>query len=466
LAADEVRGFVLRRIVFGLTIILIVGFGLRMSGVSIGMPHREEASATYITAAVERGNVNTTLSATGSLDALVTVEVGSQLSGQIAELLVDFNDEVKKGELLARLDPRSFEAEVREAAAALEVARAQVLTERATLQTAAAELAAERSKLEVAQAQAESARAKLTEAERDLQRKQALAGTETLAQAHVDQATTAFRSAAADLRAAEAGAEVAKEAVVAAEARQLTVDANLLYAQAAERQKAAELDQAGIDLARTVISAPIDGVVIGRDVDRGQTVAASLEAPTLFTIAQDLRQMEVHASIDEADIGRIRLGQQARFTVDAYPDRVFEGTVTQIRKAPQLIQNVVTYTVVLSTRNADLALLPGMTAIVRVVVDEAKDVLKVSNAALRFQPPSSTGAVAAAAGVAPDGARGAVVWVPGGDGVPVPVKVTLGRSNDSATEIVDGPLQAGQQVVVGTASILQDHSWLGFSWRL
>ena len=237
---------------------------------------------------------------------------------------------------MRRLDPRTFESEVREAEAALEVARAQVLTQRATLQTAVVRSSPPRAAgSRSPKPESSSARAQLAETERDLRRKRVLAGTETLAPAHVDQATTANQSAAADLRAAEAEVEVAKEAVVAAEAGQLMADANLLYAEAAERQQAAELDQARIDLARTVIAAPIDGVVIGRDVDRGQTVAASLEAPTLFTIAQDLRQMEVHAKVDEADIGQIRVGQRASFTVDAYPGRTFSGTVEQIRKAPR-----------------------------------------------------------------------------------------------------------------------------------
>ena len=219
-------------------------------------------------------------------------------------LLVDFNDEVSEGEPLARLDPRTFQSEVRQAEAALEVARAEVLKQRAELARRRRRSPPRATGSKVAEAGVERARAKLTETERDLGRKRALAGTEALAPAHVDQATTANQSAAADLRAAEAEVEVAKEAVVAAEAGRLMVDANLLYAEAAEKQKAAELDQARIDLDATVIAAPIDGVVIGRDVDRGQTVAASLEAPTLFTIAQDLRQMEVHANIDEADIGR------------------------------------------------------------------------------------------------------------------------------------------------------------------
>jgi HlyD family secretion protein len=340
------------------------------------------------------------------------------------------------------------------------------LKQRAELKTAASELASAHHSLEVAEAGVDSARAKLTETERDLRRKRTLAGTEVLAPAHVDQVTSAHQSAAADLRAAEAEVEIAREAVVAAAARQLMVDANLLYAEAAEKQRSAELDQARIDLDRTVIIAPIEGVVIGRDVDRGQTVAASLEAPTLFTLARDLREMEVHANIDEADIGQIRIRQQAQFTVDAYPGRTFPGVVTQIRKAPQLIQNVVTYTVVLSTGNPDLALLPGMTALVQVVIDEATDVLQVPNAALRFQPVGAAAMQTAAAGEAPDAAAGAVVWIRGEDGRPDPVRVALGRSDDSASEVIDGPLRAGQQVIIGTAVPPQEDSWFGFNWRL
>jgi HlyD family secretion protein len=456
----------LRRVVVGLTIAVVAGIGIRMSGVSLGMPQGKDARTSYLTAPVERGDVSTTLSATGSLRALVTVQVGSQLSGQIAALLVDFNSDVTERQALAQLDPSTFESEVRAAEAGLEVARAEVLKQHAELKTAASEFASARHSLKVAHAHVGSAQARLTEAERDLKRKRALAETEVLAQAHADQATTAYQSAAADLQAAKAQVEVAREAVVAAEAQQALADANLLHAQATERQQAAELDQARIDLERTVISAPIDGVVIGRNVDRGQTVAASLEAPTLFELAQDLREMEVHANIDEADIGRIRLGQQATFTVDAYPNRAFSGSVTQIRKAPQLIQNVVTYTVVLSTQNPDLALLPGMTALVTVVVDEAKDVLKVPNAALRFRPSGDTIADTATAAEAGGAGGGAVVWIRGDSEEPLPVQVALGRSNESATEVIDDSLRVGQKVIVGTASTPDDRTWFGFSWKL
>jgi HlyD family secretion protein len=452
----------LRHILAGLVGLAAIGFATALFA-------KKPSETTYLTAAVERGDLRTTVNAIGTVDAVGTVEVGSQLSGQVAELLVDFNDEVRQGQPLAQLDPRTFVSEVREAEAALQMARAEVLTERATLQSAVSEAAATRSRLKIAEAGVERARAQLAETERDLKRKRALAGTQTLARAHVDQATTVNQSAAAGLRAAEAEVEVAREAVVAAEAGLLMADANLLYAQAAERQHAAELDQARIDLARTVIAAPSDGVVIGRDVDRGQTVAASLEAPTLFTIAQDLRQMEVHAKVDEADIGQIRVGQRASFTVDAHPGRIFSGTIVQIRKAPEVVENVVTYTVVLSARNPDLVLLPGMTAIIQVVVAEAENVLTVPNAAVRFRPPPSglgrQAANAAAATVSANGSP-AVIWLLGVGERPHRVQVALGRSNESATEILEGSLRAGQQVIVGTASSPQDQSWFGISWRL
>jgi HlyD family secretion protein len=454
----------LRRLGFVLTIALVAAIGMSVPGVRTGLSGRGRPDVTYLTAAVERGDVRTTLSATGTLRALVTVEVGSQLSGQVSDVLVDFNDEVRQGEPLARLDPRTFASEVRGAEAGLDVARADVLKQRAELQAAAAKIASARHSLKAAEARVDRARAMQTAAERDLKRKRALAATKAVAQANVDQAVSVYELAVADLHAAEAEVVVAREAVVAADAGRSMADANLLYAQSSEKQKAAELEQARIDLERTVISAPINGVVISRDVDRGQTVAASLESPTLFTLAQDLREMEVHANIDEADIGRISLGQRATFTVDAYPDQAFSGTVAQIRKAPKRIENIVTYTVVLSTRNPDLALLPGMTALVNVAVTEARDVLKVPDAALRFQPPDNTIA-AEAADIAGTG-EGAVVWIRGEGGAPVPVRVALGHSNDSVTEIVDGPLRAGQQVIVAARSPPAKQSWFGISWGL
>jgi HlyD family secretion protein len=209
------------------------------------------------------------------------------------------------------------------------------------------------------------------------------------------------------------------------------------------------LDEAQVELARTTIRAPIDGVVIGRDVDLGQTVAASLEAPTLFTIAQDLRRMEVHASIDEADIGRVRRDQHVTFTVDAYPQRSFEGSVVQIRKAPQVIQNVVVYTVVISAENPDLLLLPGMTATVTVQVSQVADTLRVPNAALRFEPPEGArvGEPRVQPGELSDGLPG-FVWVLDG-GMPVQVPIRVGAAERTASQVIAGTLSEADQVIVG-----------------
>jgi HlyD family secretion protein len=449
----------LRLLALGLAVVLV-------AGLTFGVFRTGAPEARYLTAPVERGNLTTTLAATGTLSAVTTVQVGSQLSGQIAELLVDFNDKVTKGQPIARLDSDVYAAAVREAEAALDVAEASVATSRAALEKARADLSSARVGRVVAAARTESARAEAEDARRDFERKRALAGGATLAQAAADHAAAVYQSAAARLRAAEAEQAIQDWTVFAAAAGLKMAEAELQHAEAAVRQQAAVLEQAQVDLARTVIRAPIDGEIIGRDVDRGQTVAASLEAPTLFTIARDLRQMEVHAAIDEADIGQVRLGQQAAFTVDAYPERVFAGTVTEIRKAPQVVENVVTYTVVLDAQNADLALLPGMTAVLQIEVERVEDVLKVPNAALRFRPAEPAAGIAAQAADAPAHAGTATVWVPGGDGSLAPLQVTLGRSDTIATELVTGPLRAGQSVIVGTAAPADDSSLFGLRWGL
>lgn len=432
------------------------------------LSRHETSVVSYLTAPIERGDLRTTLSATGSLNAVVTVEVGSQLSGQVAELLVDFNDEVTKGQAIARLDPRTFEAAKLEAEAALAVARAKVEMAKAGLEGAKAEVAVANGRFATAGAEAEKAQFLATDARRDFERKKQL--QKTLARAAVEHAAATYHSAAAEVRAARAGQTVSQHRALVSEADLKTAEADFRQAMAAVDQQAAALEQARIDLARTVIRAPIDGVVISRNVDTGQTVAASLEAPTLFTIAQDLRQMEVLTAVDEADIGKIRPGQNATFVVDAYPGRTFSGTVTEIRKAPQVIQNVVAYTVVLSADNADLALLPGMTAIVRVVVESVENVLRIPNAALRFWPPDD-----AVSGLGLEPAEAAMqraqngngkLWVLGDDGTPSLVEVNIGRSDGKATEIIDGTLSAGQEVIVGTATNARKASLLDRIWGL
>ncbi|MBK9116345.1 MAG: efflux RND transporter periplasmic adaptor subunit [Betaproteobacteria bacterium] len=331
-------------------------------------------------ARVERGNVTSVVSASGTLNAVTTVLVGSQISGQIKELLVDFNSVVKSGQLLARIDPETYAIRVRQAEADLEAARTAAIQKHS-------DAAAQRSQL---------LRAKITydDAKRDLDRKQSLVEKGFVSGAELDKATFTERGAA--------------EAIRTAEAQVKSADAQVANAAAVVKQREAALAAARNDLSKTAITAPVDGVVISRQVDAGQTVAASLNTPTLFTIAKDLRDMQVEVAIDESDIGRIRQDQKVTFTVDAFSGRSFDGRVRQIRKAAQTVQNVVTYTVVVETPNPSLLLVPGMTANVRIVADSRENVLKVPNAALRWRP---AGAAAAKDDPVPAPAAG-----PGGGG--------------------------------------------------
>jgi HlyD family secretion protein len=221
-------------------------------------------------------------------------------------------------------------------------------------------------------------------------------------------------------------------------------------------QNAAALRQAQVDLDRTFIRAPVDGVVVGRNVDRGQTVAASLQAPTLFTIAQDLRNMQVDTNVDEADVGRVKLGQSVTFTVDSFPGRTFSGEVVQIRKAPLVVQNVVTYDVVVSAKNPDQRLLPGMTANVRIVIEQKDNVMQVPNAALRFRPPGVEATererpARPSGGSRAGGPPAGRVWIVGTDGKPTAVPLQLGIGDGTYTEIAKGDLKEGEQVIVGLA---------------
>ncbi len=334
----------------------------------------------YRLAKVERGNVTSVVSASGTLNAVTTVLVGSQISGQIKELLVDFNSAVKSGQLLARIDPETYEIRVRQAEADVEAARTSAIQKQS-------DAAAQRSQL---------LRAKITwdDAKRDLDRKQSLVAKGFISGADLDKARFTESAAA--------------EAIRTAEAQVKSAEAQVANAAAVVKQREAALAAARNDLNKTAITAPVDGVVISRQVDAGQTVAASLNTPTLFTIAKDLRDMQVEVAIDESDIGRIRQDQKVTFTVDAFAGRTFDGRVRQIRKAAQTVQNVVTYTVVVETPNPSLLLVPGMTANVRIVADSRENVLRVPNAALRWRP---AGTAAAKDEPAPGPAAG-----PGGAG--------------------------------------------------
>jgi len=323
------------------------------------------------TAEVKRGDVRRVVATSGTVSALVTVEIGSQLSGNIGAVNVDYSTEVKQGEVLARIEPSSFETRVREEDAAVAVAKANV---------------------DLQEAGIGRAEANLHKAELDLGRAKELVTKGATSQAALDTAVAAEQSAVADLAIAKANVENAKATLT---------------------QHEATLDSARIDLDRTYIRSPIDGVVIERTVEVGQTVAASMTAPKLFTIAQDLARVQIEAQVDEADIGQVTSDDPVSFTVDAYPDVTFKGTVEQIRLAPTALNNVVTYTVVIAADNPLGRLLPGMTANVEIVTGEHKDVVVVPSEALRFQPRGpaqaalardawSTGSV-----LAPAGERGA-----------------------------------------------------------
>jgi HlyD family secretion protein len=313
---------------------------------------------SYRLAKIERGPITAVVSATGTLNPVVSIQIGSQVSGQIKELYVDYNSPVKKSQLIARIDPQSFTLRVNQALADVEAARATTLTQRANVTVLQAELA--------------RAKVMLGDAEREYSRNQMLHEKNFVSAAVRDKA--------------QATVEGAREQLNAAQAQLAVGRAQVRNAEAVVRQRESQLSQARVDLERTEIRAPVDGIVVKKSVEPGQTVAASLQAPELFVIAQDLREMQVETSIDESEVGRIRMGQEATFTVDSFPGRTFRGKVSQIRKAAQVVQNVVTYIAVIRTSNPDLNLFPGMTANVRVIIETRENVLKVPNAALRFRP--------------------------------------------------------------------------------
>ena len=410
----------------------------------------EDQALIFITAPVERGKISALVKAAGPVEAVVTVDVGSQLSGRIADVFVNFNDPVKAGQPIARLDQEIFSARVNEAKAGLKVAAAAALVQKAAMERATIAVANAESARKLAQAQSAAAKARQDEAERDLQRKLELARTGSVTDRELTQARAQRDIGAADLRASLEEVNMKEEAIAIAQAETRMAEANIDNAQAIVEQRRAAVDQAQLDLDRTVLRAPIDGVIIKRDVNPGQTVAVSLEAKTLFTIANDLREMEVHGTIDEADIGALKIGQRALFTVDAFPDRTFIGRVLQIRKSPEIHENVVTYTAIVSAPNPELLLLPGMTAALRIVVSDTENILKIPNQALRFRP---AGAVSKSDGKehghAPSSEGSATVWTLSEDARPTPIAVKLGVSDDQSTQLTDGSLVQDQRLIVG-----------------
>jgi HlyD family secretion protein len=359
---------------------VIVGVLALVGGGAWWYTQKQSASdVQYRTSKIERGNIQASVSASGAVNPVTQVSVGTQVSGQIKELYVDFNSEVKAGQLIAQIDPETFEYRVRSAQADLDASRAQVLTAQANVASSIAQVS--RAKMEVAEAQ------------RDYERQKTLVEKAFVTQSVADKARALVGTLS--------------ESVKVAEAQMAVTNAQVKSAQAAVTQRESTLAQARIDLARTKITSPVNGIVIKRSIEKGQTVAASLQSPELFVIAQNLQDMQVDASIDESDVGKIKTGQKATFTVDAFAGQTFEGEVRQVRKAAQTVANVVTYVAVIGFSNSGGRLLPGMTANVRVITDARENVLKVPNAALRMKiagvEPAATGAPAATGGTPPTG---------------------------------------------------------------
>jgi HlyD family secretion protein len=346
---------------------------------------RKGGAATYQTATVTRGPITQAVTATGTLNPVVNVQVGSQVSGNIAKLFADFNSQVKAGQVVAQIDPALFQA---------------------TVTQAEGDLASAQAALELAKVNAT--------------RTQELFARKTSSQADLDQAI-----------------------------------ANLHQADANVKIKQGALDKAKADLDHCTITSPIDGVVISRNVDVGQTVAASLQAPVIFQIANDLTKMQIDSNVAEADVGVVQVGQDVDFTVDAFPMRTFHGRVVQVRNAPITVQNVVTYDTVIGVSNPDLKLKPGMTANVSIIVAHKDNVLQIKNAALRYRPAEATPAEIGSRSPASAGARGGggrerrtsgrTVYVLSG-GQPKPVQIKTGISDGVVTEVVEG-LKEGDRVV-------------------
>ncbi|NEV61794.1 efflux RND transporter periplasmic adaptor subunit [Thiorhodococcus minor] len=386
----------------------LAGITLLLAGLALVGDGRQDGPS-YRTAEVRRGDLKVEVTATGKLQPVTQVDVGTEVSGTIQSVEVDFNARVRQAQVMAKLDPEKYRADERQSAAALSLAQAQVDEAEATAKETANKL----------------------RRTRDLVKKR-LASPE-------------------ELDTAEAAAERAIAALAVARAK--------------VEQAQAKLDADRRTLEKTLIRSPIDGIVLNRVVEPGQTVAASLQTPVLFTLAENLTQMELKVDVDEADVGQVEEGQTAVFTVDAYPDRTFPATITQVRFAPETINGVVTFGALLAVDNADLSLRPGMTATADILVREERDVLLVPNAALRFMPPRQEGAkgrpnlLSMLLPRRPRGSghqaeppektpKGAVAWVLR-QGQPASVEIQTGSTDGAVTQVVDGDLEAGAQVIIG-----------------
>jgi HlyD family secretion protein len=394
----------------------------------------------YQTSALARGDIEAAIAATGNCNAVVTVQVGSQVSGNVKALFADFNTQVKKGQIVALIDPEIFQARVAQARASLAIAQAAQRNSEANRRKNVADLAG--AKANSLNQRANVARAKVTalDARAKLARRLQLFEAGVLSIEERDSAQATYDAAVAAQNAAEAQLEASVESFRAAEAQIDVAEAQQQTARAQLLQSEALLAQAETDLRHTEIRSPVDGIVIARRVDVGQTVAASFQAPTIFEIAQDLTKMQVDTNVDESDIGYVRLGQRATFTVDAYPGISFSGDVVQIRQAAINVQNVISYNVVIAVSNAGQKLFPGMTANVRILTETKRNVLKVPNAALRVRLGIGRQA-------------GGTIWMLDGEGKPQSVNVRLGISDGLFSALEEGELSEGARVIVGTSSV-------------
>src|ERR1044072_2538949 len=491
---------------------LIIGGGIMLAVLLAGFYfwNDDSSSAQYLTARVERGNLRNTVTATGTLQDVTTVQVGSQASGTISALYADFNSIVKKGQVIAQLDPAVTKAQVEQAQANLQQARASlaqakaaVANSRAGITDAQAKNLAAKSTVQNNQAgvSASEANVAVLKAQQDdamslLKQQESLLKSGVVAQRDYDVALTAYKTAEAkynqavaqlsqsklsEQSSASAGMAQSNAAVEQSKAQLQQAQAQVEQNTAQVQQAEAALSLAQVNLSHTTITSPIDGIVVSRDVNVGQTVAASLSAPTLFTIANDLTQMQVIANIDQADIGLVEQAKSVKFSVDAFPGKDFDGKIQEMRLNPTNVQNVVTYNVVIDVSNPEQTLKPGMTANLTITIDERNNVLKVPNSALRFTPQDAnrqrTGAGAgqgqwqgrrqqqqqgdnaaggnggenrfapASAPVLPGQVRD--VWVMGQNGKPERRRITVGLSDGSATEVVDGELKEGDMVITG-----------------
>jgi HlyD family secretion protein len=408
----------------------IAGAGaVLVAGVIAALAFRRGDALQFFTAKIEKGEIKDAVDATGTVSAVITVQVGSQVSGTIAKLNADFNSRVHQGDVLAVIDPSLLQGALLQATADLASAQANVVAAQANVEKATA-----------AQVQTKAAYERLTVLEKQ--------GFDTKENVEV----------------ARSNADAASASVAAARAA-------VTQANAQVDQKQAALSVAKTNVAYTIIRSPIDGVVLARNVDVGQTVAASLQAPTIFTIARDLTKMQVYAKIDESDVGRIKIGQRVTFKVDAFPEESFDGAVSQVRMNATTVQNVVTYDAIIDFANPRLKLFPGMTAYVNIPVATVEDAVKLPNAALRYKPPygldqiralyakygmqDAADAQTADSAKAAKGARGesGIVWILRADNTLEPVRVTLGITDHAFTEVksvVKGELNVGDEVVTGS----------------